>query len=126
MSPWAQERSRPGAVPVTARPALPQCNRPGWQRRLFSAPGLPQGRGQASFLLTATPEGWIGGLGGLGGTLLPPVMGMFVDHGGHAGYATGFITFAGLCVVSLAIITVLRLTRPGAIDLPEPEPATAQ
>ena len=70
--------------------------------------------------------GWIGGLGGFGGTLLPPVMGAFVDWGGHGGYATGFVVFAGLCVFSLAVITLLRLTRPDVADeLVAAEPAAA-
>lgn len=57
--------------------------------------------------------GWIGGLGGFGGTLLPPLMGGFVDWIGPEGYATGFVVFAVLSLASLGIILVLRLTRSG-------------
>ncbi len=63
--------------------------------------------------------GWIGGLGGFGGTVIPPVMGMFVDRLGTGGYATGFLTFVILCTISLGIILALRLTREGVAPPPE-------
>jgi len=69
--------------------------------------------------------GWIGGLGGFGGTLLPPIMGMFVDSIGTQGYAAGFVTFAVLSAFSMAVIVVLRITRPETAPAPAPLPATA-
>ena len=57
--------------------------------------------------------GWIGGLGGFGGTLFPPLLGVFVDAQGTQGYATGFLVFAVLSVASIAIMILLRATRGG-------------
>lgn len=57
--------------------------------------------------------GWIGGLGGFGGTAFPPIMGFFVDWQGEQGFANGFIVFAALSLMSLGIMILLRATRGG-------------
>jgi len=54
--------------------------------------------------------GWVGGLGAFGGFAIPPVMGAFVRAQGDAGYATGFVTFIGLAILSLALGYVLKRT----------------
>lgn len=54
--------------------------------------------------------GWVGGLGAFGGFAIPPVMGAFVRAQGNAGYATGFVTFVALAVLSLVLAYVLKRT----------------
>ncbi|MEM7828265.1 MAG: MFS transporter, partial [Candidatus Aenigmatarchaeota archaeon] len=48
-------------------------------------------------------SGWIGGLGAFGGFIVPPVLGVFLDIFGKAGYATGFVVYVGLAIVSIGI-----------------------
>jgi NNP family nitrate/nitrite transporter-like MFS transporter len=67
--------------------------------------------------------GWIGGLGAFGGFAIPPVLGAFVRAQGAAGYASGFITYLVLGLVSLLLAYILRqshvLSKPGkAAPLP--------
>ena len=52
--------------------------------------------------------GWVGGLGAFGGFAIPPILGAFVHWLGPGGYATGFVTFAVLAVVSLVLAWVLK------------------
>ncbi len=53
-------------------------------------------------------SGWIGGLGALGGFVIPPVMGVVTGMvGGTAGYARGFLPFAVLVILALPVVTVL-------------------
>ncbi|MHB1011089.1 MAG: MFS transporter [Propionibacteriaceae bacterium] len=53
-------------------------------------------------------SGWIGGLGALGGFVIPPVMGVVTGMvGGTAGYARGFLPFAVLVVLALPVVTIL-------------------
>ena len=54
--------------------------------------------------------GWVGGLGAFGGFAIPPVMGAFVRAQGDPGYATGFVTFIGLALLSLVLAYVLKRT----------------
>lgn len=61
--------------------------------------------------------GWVGGLGAFGGFAIPPVMGTFVRAQGDAGYATGFVTFVGLAILSLALGYVLKRTHPGQSEV---------
>ena len=49
--------------------------------------------------------GWIGGLGALGGFIIPIVMASFVS--GTEGYSTGFSVFIVLMVISIIIVGVL-------------------
>jgi NNP family nitrate/nitrite transporter-like MFS transporter len=55
--------------------------------------------------------GWVGGLGAFGGFAIPPVLGFFVRIQGDAGYATGFVTFVGLALLSLALAYLLKQRR---------------
>jgi len=52
--------------------------------------------------------GWVGGLGAFGGFAVPPVMGAFVRQFGDAGYATGFVVFIFLAVLSLFLAATLK------------------
>jgi NNP family nitrate/nitrite transporter-like MFS transporter len=54
--------------------------------------------------------GWIGGLGAFGGFAIPPIMGAFVRSQGDAGYATGFVVFVVLALISLGIAYGLKRT----------------
>ncbi len=50
-------------------------------------------------------SGWVGGLGALGGFVIPPVMGFVTEAvGGPAAYARGFLPFAALIVLSLPVV----------------------
>ncbi|MDU4829838.1 MAG: MFS transporter, partial [Clostridium perfringens] len=51
---------------------------------------VPEAMGGAS--------GWIGGLGALGGFLIPPVMASFLNRSGFAGYSQGFSVFIVLII----------------------------
>lgn len=55
--------------------------------------------------------GWVGGLGAFGGFAIPPVLGIFVRAQGDAGYATGFVAFVGLALLSLALAYLLKQRR---------------
>jgi NNP family nitrate/nitrite transporter-like MFS transporter len=55
--------------------------------------------------------GWVGGLGAFGGFAIPPLMGIIVQVQGTDGYATGFLVFVCLAVVSLLLVEVLRRKR---------------
>jgi len=48
-------------------------------------------------------SGLVGGLGAFGGFVVPPVLGVFVDVYGSAGYASGFAVFVALAFVSVAL-----------------------
>lgn len=54
--------------------------------------------------------GWIGGLGAFGGFAIPPIMGAFVRNQGDAGYATGFVVFIVLALISLGMAVGLKRT----------------
>ncbi len=63
-------------------------------------------------------SGWIGGLGALGGFILPPVIGAVTGAvGGATGYARGFLPVAALVVVALPVVTWLQrwTARQGSI-----------
>ena len=53
-------------------------------------------------------SGWIGGLGAFGGFAIPPIMGAIASANGKEGYAMGFIVFAVLASISIAIVLVLK------------------
>jgi NNP family nitrate/nitrite transporter-like MFS transporter len=69
---------------------------------------VPQAVGGAS--------GWVGGLGALGGFVIPPIMGFAVRQHGELGYPLGFITFLVLTLLSLSAIWVLKYTQPSKPD----------
>lgn len=56
-------------------------------------------------------SGWIGGLGAFGGFAIPPIMGAIASANGKEGYAMGFIVFAVLASISIAIVLVLKRQR---------------
>lgn len=65
---------------------------------------VPEAMGGAS--------GWIGGLGALGGFLIPPVMASFLNRSGFAGYSQGFSVFIVLIIVARFFIWgILNLLR---------------
>lgn len=53
-------------------------------------------------------SGWIGGLGALGGFIVPPLLGAVARSLGVSGYATGFSLFILLGALSLALTFVLN------------------
>ncbi len=62
-------------------------------------------------------SGWIGGIGALGGFVIPPVMGFVTGAvGGSAGYARGFLPFVVIALATLPV--VWWLNRWSAAHLP--------
>jgi NNP family nitrate/nitrite transporter-like MFS transporter len=55
--------------------------------------------------------GWVGGLGALGGFVIPPMLGFAVHDLGQRGYAIGFIVFVFLAMFGLGVVWVLKYTR---------------
>lgn len=55
-------------------------------------------------------SGLVGGLGAFGGFVVPPLLGLFVDVHGTAGYATGFVVYLGLGTVGVLLASALYLT----------------
>lgn len=55
-------------------------------------------------------SGWVGGLGALGGFVIPPILGLFVDVLGPAGYARGFFVYAVLGAAAIALSIGFMLT----------------
>lgn len=58
--------------------------------------------------------GWVGGLGALGGFVLPPTMGFAVSDLGKRGYSIGFIVFVFLSIFALSMVWILKYTRDSA------------
>ncbi len=56
-------------------------------------------------------SGWVGGLGAFGGFAIPPLMASFVHGDDVTGYATGFVVFIALAVMSLLVVWLLMRTR---------------
>lgn len=52
--------------------------------------------------------GWVGGLGALGGFVIPPILGRIVDISGKSGYYLGFVVFVIMSI--LGLITILYLS----------------
>ncbi len=59
--------------------------------------------------------GWVGGLGALGGFVIPPMLGFAVHDLGQRGYAIGFIVFVFLAMFGLGVVWVLKYTREEAV-----------
>lgn len=57
-------------------------------------------------------SGWVGGLGALGGFVVPPILGYFVRTQGVGGYPMGFSVYLLLGGVALLLVALLRATRP--------------
>jgi len=68
---------------------------------------VPQAVGGAS--------GWVGGLGAFGGFAIPPILSAFVRWQGDGGYATGFITFIVLALISLGLAFTLQRSHTKAL-----------
>lgn len=62
--------------------------------------------------------GWIGGLGAFGGFAIPPVMGAIVRSQGVSGYATGFVVFVGLALISLGMAYTLKRAHTPPVGAP--------
>jgi len=56
-------------------------------------------------------SGLVGGLGAFGGFAIPPILGLFVDLQGPAGYANGFVVFFVLAIASIGLSGELYRTR---------------
>ena len=52
--------------------------------------------------------GWVGGLGAFGGFAIPLILGVMVRTRGMGGYASGFIVFVVLAIVSMIFTLVLK------------------
>jgi NNP family nitrate/nitrite transporter-like MFS transporter len=72
--------------------------------------------------------GWIGGVGALGGFLIPPAMAFAVSDLGTRGYSIGFVVFVFLALLSLAVAWVLKYgtsavpAAAAAAEQPRPQP----
>lgn len=69
--------------------------------------------------------GWVGGLGALGGFVLPPVLSVFVATQGEVGYARGFIVFLGLALLCLVLALIIIRTRTALAVGAKHAPTTA-
>jgi len=68
---------------------------------------VPQAVGGAS--------GWVGGLGAFGGFAIPPLLSAFVRWQGDGGYATGFVAYIALALVSLGLAFILQRSHTKAL-----------
>ena len=59
-------------------------------------------------------SGWVGGLGALGGFVIPPILGAFVDVLGPAGYARGFFVYVVLGAAATALAIAFVRAEPAA------------
>jgi NNP family nitrate/nitrite transporter-like MFS transporter len=65
--------------------------------------------------------GWVGGLGALGGFVIPLILGVAVRNLGQEGYAIGFIVFIFLGLFSLGLTWILKYVRPASAVAAQPE-----
>jgi len=59
--------------------------------------------------------GWVGGLGALGGFVVPPLLGAIAQSMGSIGYARGYVVYVVLALVSLLLTGLLHMTRGGVV-----------
>ena len=52
---------------------------------------------------TGGAAGWVGGLGALGGFVVPPILGIFVDAFGQGGYSKGFLVYVVLAAAAITL-----------------------
>lgn len=57
--------------------------------------------------------GWVGGLGALGGFVVPPLLGHFAQSMGSIGYVRGYAVYVVLAVICLLLTALLYATRNG-------------
>ncbi len=62
--------------------------------------------------------GWVGGLGALGGFVVPPILGHVAQSMGQVGYARGYMLYVLLAIACLALTTLLYRTRGGIAAAP--------
>ncbi|RDU99394.1 MFS transporter [Trinickia dinghuensis] len=55
--------------------------------------------------------GWVGGLGALGGFVVPPILGHIAQTMGAVGYGRGYVVYVILAVASLLLTYLLYVTR---------------
>jgi MFS transporter, NNP family, nitrate/nitrite transporter len=60
-------------------------------------------------------SGWVGGLGALGGFIIPPILGLFADVLGPIGYARGFFVYAVLGVAATVVAIGFVRTEPPSV-----------
>jgi NNP family nitrate/nitrite transporter-like MFS transporter len=63
--------------------------------------------------------GWVGGLGAFGGFVIPPILGAIVRSQGVGGYASGFVLFVALGVISITFTFLLKQSSTRKILVPE-------
>lgn len=64
--------------------------------------------------------GWVGGLGALGGFVVPPLLGDIAEAMGSVGYARGYVVYVVLALVSLLFTWLLFATRRGVAQQTKP------
>ena len=67
--------------------------------------------------------GIVGGLGAIGGFVIPPLMGLFVRLYGASGYAWGYSVFVALALLSLVVFLILKRQAPSKMAGPLEEKA---
>ncbi|RUM49103.1 MAG: MFS transporter [Hydrogenothermus sp.] len=67
---------------------------------------------------TGGAAGWVGGLGAFGGFVVPPILGIFVQNYGVAGYSKGFIVYIVLAIIAILISIILWKTYGKEINKP--------
>ena len=67
------------------------------------------------FSVTAGQLQWVGGLGALGGFVIPPVLGIMVAANGHAGYVYGFYVFVALSALAIVLSLILMCAENGSM-----------
>ncbi len=55
--------------------------------------------------------GWVGGLGALGGFVVPPILGHIAQTMGQVGYSRGYVVYVVLAIASLLLTYLLYATR---------------
>ena len=61
--------------------------------------------------------GWVGGLGALGGFVVPPMLGHFAQSMGSVGYVRGYLVYVALAAACLALTVLLHRTRGGVAQV---------
>jgi len=69
--------------------------------------------------------GWVGGLGALGGFIVPPVLGRIAQSMGPIGYSRGYIVYVVLAIASLLLTYLLYAMRQQPSRSSHPKPLLA-
>jgi NNP family nitrate/nitrite transporter-like MFS transporter len=70
--------------------------------------------------------GWVGGIGALGGFVIPPAMAFGVRDLGNRGYSIGFVVFVFLALASLGVAWILKYGTAPATTAPKFDAATVR